>query len=504
MSERDDILIRLGLDSTQLTAGTAATLDAERKAAMDYTAFWDKAIAQREAADLEANQESLARLKEFDAQKLAETERFFAAQKAMYEENAAIAGIAQGSVPSNLERGAIAGAEGAIGAAAVGTAEKEVVKTAEKGGTGAVNEFFVLIREGLRGTSPARIASSALRLAGLLFDGILGVSLIAIAGVGVAQLVGMATGTTTPIQTFQAIRNALQGRTDLKNKQKLTGEEYKDRIGELQKRGMISKDQADEFRQQIDSGDYGQLNQAMHGINPLLANLRKKEAAEAAAKAATKQEQFLYQSATEQRKGLNDPAQRLRYDTEIRAQLVQQFLKGADVSKEIKDNWDKILQDHKDITEEIKKHVADQADYNKKIDELHQSFRDEENRIQQRITASGSDYPTLQQLAKYGGTAGKNWYGHKTFFRDPAGQYAADILGLQRDQINSRLRGNVGRADNDASRITYLKDSLAQAGFISPDNKLENMENHLGEINSAIAALNAAAQGTGLAIKAGE
>jgi hypothetical protein len=506
---RDDVMIALGLDYTRLTAGQLEVEQQTKKASMNYVAFWNEAFKAKDAAEIKSNAESLARLKAFQDAKLNMEREFFA-------EQAAQADIAAGSIPQNMVRTGERGLESAGEGALFGGAAAAV--SYRGGGTQAVNEGRALLDEAARG-SYRRMISSFLR-----FLGLLGVELIPL-------LAGIAVGAVIDLIPFLKMRAAQAAADvaakDLKGREKATGEMLRGKIGALERGGQISKEDADFMRQQIESGD---IDSVLNQVNKISGG----QTIDQLTAYANARQQAIESQKREQGElnNLNKPAgtaqdanvQRVQdmLDKEGKIDFLKKSIaayenishRTAEQELELQQEKARLLQYEIDVKKdrnEIDKENADlvnkqkdaQKEYNKEIDELHQRLQDEQLRVDQAITARGSEYPTLQQLARFSGHQVRSW-GHRFFQRTDEGETAHEILWLQRDQLRARLSGNIAGADFDASRITYLKDALAQAGYISPDNKLENMENHLGEIRNSIQQLNAAAQNAGIAIKTGE
>jgi len=116
----EEILLRLGMDTSAMTKGTMAALDVQKKAAADYAGFWKKATAEREAAEVAADVRAASR-----ANRAAALNRQRASQQAS-RTAAANAEIANGYVPENM-------ASGGSSESAGGPSVKRLARIAKEG-----------------------------------------------------------------------------------------------------------------------------------------------------------------------------------------------------------------------------------------------------------------------------------------------------------------------------------------------------------------------------------
>lgn len=139
LMNEEEIRLRLGFDATAVTRGTQVMLDAQKKAAQDYVGFWQTALQKTAQAESAANDASLARLKNNLAQKARLQQEFF-------ENQAAQADIAQGSIPANM-RGGVRSGRGGNGA--VGMAAATAFQDAATGHNAGIIKDITLVSAGM-------------------------------------------------------------------------------------------------------------------------------------------------------------------------------------------------------------------------------------------------------------------------------------------------------------------------------------------------------------------
>lgn len=482
MSEqRKAIIIATGMDNIQLLATLKETEIATGVSLERVKGLYTKFSDQQAALEVRKNAESLARLKINDDLKLAETERFFAAQRAMYEENAAISAIGGGSIPVNMS-GGIAGA---------GKLAKEGEEAAKEmhGGSTIIRETFVLFREGMRGN----------------FTRMIGSFTILIGAIGtLAAVVAAVTGAIVAIPAYrawQAIKGQKQGEEDWNKAEQIEGSDLEKRIELMKSAGLIDAKQSQEFQDQLRRGDVsgvlGATNKLMPsgGINALarMSNLNKA------------MEDLQEQSAKINRAEATTPQAKYIQDTQRLMQLqgqMNQLNPDSPEWLEKRKEWNTVyLQQLQDIHDEQKQTAEDQ----KKAEEEKKQKQDELNRLQlekgnlaQQFAADAQrenmQFPTLAQIARFGWTSSPRGGS----FRTDAGAMAHELLTLEGDggrhmgwQRWNRLHGNIDLANSQADREAYLKRTLGDMGYLPKDEKWEALNHHMQTLTQQIANVTA-------------
>lgn len=202
MSEaRKAIIISTGMDNLQLLAALQESEVATGESMAKIKGLYAKLSAEKAEMEATANAASLARLKENDAAKLAQTKAFFEAQAAMYAEQDAVAGIAQGSIPVNLggketstaEGGVMRDAEDMAASGAAGALAAKGLKDLGKASHSSASIFretAVLVREFFRRNFTRMIGSVSLLLQYMGITAVTVATGIPIIGAGVAGILG--------------------------------------------------------------------------------------------------------------------------------------------------------------------------------------------------------------------------------------------------------------------------------------------------------------------------
>ena len=476
--ESEEILARIGLDMTSMQRNTQIMLDQQKKASLEYVGFWEGALSKQARAETAANEASLTRLKAFQDAKLAETKAFLEEQSAMYAEQDAVAAIGQGSIPTGWAKTA----EGAAAGAAVRGVGKEAAKeAAEHGGTGAINEFFVLIRESLRGASIARIASSFIRFAGLLLtDVFLPAVTVVLGSLAVSELYAKILGTTGPLEAGKAIYGAYQGNKDEKARQKDIADMYKQHLDTLRSKGIISDSYADVLKGQLDSGDFNTMVRAVGAIDKPWSQYTASQKAENERKEAAKQAQAQSSAEVkyyeEERKSatFSNIQDRMKYDYEMYRKFNSEN-RYDDAAKA----WQNILDDQKQITDELKKQNDSLAEQKKKITELEQTKEGVMASAEADFQKQFGVFPTIEQLARQ--RIGRRL----TATALEARRYESD----EYNQWAARAWGNSDSADYYQRDMASIAADFQNRGILKKDETLVKMELHLQNLNQQIAAV---------------
>jgi hypothetical protein len=162
--------------------------------------------------------------------------------------------------------------------------------------------------------------------------------------------------------------------------------------------------------------------------------------------------------------------------------------------------------------------AKDEADKQKEADEKHQQKLKEEQTLtddirktrnqlsqlgRERAADQRADYmPSLEELANSGYAVFR--HNQMEFQQGPFAAMARQLLNLQSDAKQSLIWGDQDRFKQDVSRIDDLKKALASAGVMSPDDRLESIDDKIGETKNHMAELLAQAKGDGLIVRGNE
>lgn len=173
----------------------------------------------------------------------------------------------------------------------------------------------------------------------------------------------------------------------------------------------------------------------------------------------------------------------------------------------------------KAISEMDAKMKKDAADKQKEADEKHQKKLKEEQKLTDDIhhtrneisklnrdrsasqaASQRADYmPSLEELASSG--FGVFRHNQTEFQQGPFAGMARQLLNLQSDAKQSLIWGNQDRFKNDTTRIDELKKALTAAGVMSPDDRLQSIDDRIGEAKDHLKELVATAKGDGIIVK---
>lgn len=382
MTQEEEILIRLGIDTTSMRAGTNAALDLQKKASLEYVGFWESAMAKKTAAESAANDKSIAAARAVAKAKIeiAEAE---AARIIAINEGIAAAGAGGGGFggagrtaqdvrdANGLERdaeiigGVGAGASGAAYAfdkagkllgkigedgkliKGVETAAEGLVKVGHEAGSlsTVMRESMVIVREGLRGNW-TRMAGSFTILIGAI-GSVVGVALAIVAAADAAfELLG-GNGMYRHIRDFiKAKAGEKESGESLKKAEENTAEMLRKRVEDLQRAGAISEKDATMYMGKLKSGTNEDINFVLGATNPLIKN----------------------QSAEDQVKTVEKEKEIARIkEQERKAELAaQRELMGH------QEKMNSLTKEWEDLRDEIAKLDKDSVAYAQKSVELHQ------------------------------------------------------------------------------------------------------------------------------------
>lgn len=532
--------MRLGLDASSMNAGTLKMMDVQKKAAADYTAFWEAALDKRVAGEVKANEEitasneaKTAELIKFNDAEMSALAESQAAQKtaaaqyaewwtaALAEKDAAF--FESQKIQNEISAGSIGSGMfwGSAGAAAGGAAVKGAEGAA---GHGASGETMVLGREVLRNASMSRIVSSALRLAGMLIDSTLlwvALGLAAITVGTIDELLPDLLGGTSISDWWRARKQAKQSGVDLKQTQGDTRSLYSQHLEEMKKKGLIGQGDYENAKAQLASGDYSQLVAAMSTINkhmPMLnamddktpyqafSGLPPDATAKEKAAADFNRRDFL-------RFALADPDTSATDKAKIRVELAKLNLQiSKDTIATAKENTEEIKKQNDELAEKAKK----QTQYNTDYARLESTLTSEKRK--QEID-SMPDMPSIEDLASGGGfITGWKRRIQRDIYNSPFRGLAQDYYGAQQREKEDILMGNAqwttdpntgevnltgGAAFAEGQLAKQLRGRLSAVGLMTPDERLQEISDRISATNTAIGVLNVAATVNGLVISAG-
>lgn len=127
--------------------------------------------------------------------------------------------------------------------------------------------------------------------------------------------------------------------------------------------------------------------------------------------------------------------------------------------------------------------------------------RDDISKLGRERTANKmSEYmPSLEELAN----SGYSVFRHNEWEtqQGPFAGMARQLLNLQSDAKQSLIWGNKDRFNQDTSRIDELKKALTSAGVMSPDDRLQSIDDSMTEAKNHLKELNEKAAGDGIKIQ---
>jgi hypothetical protein len=196
-----------------------------------------------------------------------------------------------------------------------------------------------------------------------------------------------------------------------------------------------------------------------------------------------------------ERKGMT-PEQRLAFDQKrwqvLQSQMMAFKATGRDVSQMLVES-DKVgLQIQQDILDQKQQQTKESEKQNEKQKIL--------NDLQQQKTSLGiqfsadaqkqsEQFGSVAQIAQFGWTFSPRGGWQRT----DAGSMAHELETLEGGnghmgwQTWNRLHGNIDLANQQASRESYLKRTLGDMGYLPKDEKWEELNNHMNNLNQKIA-----------------
>lgn len=137
---------------------------------------------------------------------------------------------------------------------------------------------------------------------------------------------------------------------------------------------------------------------------------------------------------------------------------------------------------------EVEKEKTNEA---KKRDELEKSIakRTEERDFklkERRETELAPFQSTIDELAHSGRWGRGGWSGRAQFQQSGFAVDAQEILRLTADAKNANAWGNLDRRDADISRVNFLRGNLEKAGIVSPERRLESIDEEIKRLNKTI------------------
>ena len=531
MNTRDEVLVVLGMNSEKFAAQSELTLRMEKAAAADYVKYWNdatNAVDRKQA--------------EFAVKQAARAEKSIAFWKA---QQTAMAGFGGASVPVGWGAGKsqavrdIEGAGGSIsGSYAFGkggqllgkigddgklmeTTAKDMVSAGKNihNSTSIIREVFVLFREALAGRWK-NFGASLTRLGSLALGG----GLLVDAGL-VALGVGAIAGPSA-YRTWQARTSADANQKQFQGRLGSEAGDLRQRIELMKRLGIIDPKTAQGYLDSI-KGDKPSEDAVMSvlGATNKLMPKGGLDALESMVAQKSLDKQINQKYLDYQRDEATDPRQKYKLDTEniarIQAEMVGMDAKSTEYAEKKLELVDALIQQQRDIneinksnteeekkqTEEAKKKAEAQKVYDSKVTELNDKLRRE--RTSSNRYGSPTEFspyiPTVEELASGNGfmtrtNSYKKWLAANSPLKGMARDLVRAQLYLARDVSFGAGSDVIG---GDISRITQLRGNLAQAGILSPNEKLDLVNDSVQETTKAINDLNAAATTSGLVIKAG-
>jgi len=256
-TNNEEMVLRLGMDSSGMTRGTQKALDEQKKAAADYTSFWKKAITDRENAEIAADVRAASRANrasqlrreraQRDAEQLAAINAEIAAGSGGYGSGFGAAG--KGGKNAAIRTG-IAGTAGAAAtSAATGGGFKEIGLFT--GGLAFGKIVEKIFEKGLLGINFSKFGRAVSRLVGGIEASATAlITGIPIIGAGIAGIM-LNLSMRRQLGEMAGGYGTIEGS---KGTQKLIADRLLDKINELEKEKNISQQQASAMRGALAAG----------------------------------------------------------------------------------------------------------------------------------------------------------------------------------------------------------------------------------------------------------
>lgn len=466
MTTEDEIRMKLGFDASAVQRGTQAMLDQQKKASMDYVAFWQTAAQKRDAIETASNDASLTRLKNNLAQKARLQKEWLENQAAQYE-------IARGSVPENMNSsGRARGRTGSVGGSLVGA---QVATDLESGSsTHDVVHGIELYAEVAAGASiGSRITRYVIRLVTEAFEAVSSAIAVSAAGIAATVLTGVAATAeflprlwngATLSGTWAARKQSESTGKDLTEKIDFTAKTLREKVEKMQKSGVLNESQSQSAFSDLTHPTYESVTRV----------------------------QLLTNSLLEQQKA---------------AEKLVEHNRALAVADKDREESEKI------IAEENEKQLRATGQMNKEYADL----QNQAHRIREDYLKLDQETPTIGDLAgtaftrqinKNYGTGGKYDLGKGD---GPFAGIAQDALLAQKQQQWDIIHGNAifdksgaligGTAFKDRQRQMADENKLGAAGLQTPAMKMDEMKRELKSIADSMTELLRRADQEGLAIK---
>jgi hypothetical protein len=498
----EEILLRLGLDAGDMQRGTYAMLDAQKKASLEYVAFWESALEKQAAAESKANDASLAKLEANLEAKAAATKVFFEEQAAQYEiaQGSIGAGMLAGGAAGKAERSGVSGVEGALlGGGAVGGGQYIIGSRALRGGITAV-----------RG---ALIGSWNYIIRGLV-SAILGIGIPALAVLaGVASVLGISEliGGPGVFKTLKAFKVKKASEASLKDNQKNVVDILKSEISTMKEHQILSPEDAQLYESFLKNPNQENLIRVFNAISPLIPKGGRNVLLEKGFKTQKERDDVAIKSADE----LADRAQKIldkkKDEKTIEADIAEKteyifFLKKNlaaldQNSLEYHQAHARLLgyevdlmNDQAQIAKDLKEQgfmVAGSPELAKAQQEAHMRYM----KGQIHAGEEEAQYPTVEELAGRGWTERLNkLYGKGGRFDLGRGRgmyagIAQDYELAQKQQIWDREHGNIAMAEKDRQRMISDVTKLQQVGVANPAQLLGKIGDDVGKLSTLFHAL---------------
>lgn len=528
MNAQEEILWKLGLDASSMQRGTQAAMDVQKKAALDYVAFWKKATDEREAIDAKATEKFIAQIKiREDAEKASLAKRMAAAeafaanntperwairarrQKAIEDDIARGSG-AFGSIDSAAKKAEAAKAETerlAAKAARLGKTIEEVQAIEKEAGNaahgfaGILRESTVIVREGFRGNFTRMLGSVSILI------GQIG-TLAAAVAIPLAAILAV-----PGYRTFKAYQEKNESEKDLKVKVEDTADQLRERVRLLKEAGIIDKKTADDHINSLRQPTADSVNAVLSATNKLMPKGGVDQLAQLP--------EIHRIDAEITRKNLEAQRELLPLAYKIMSLDLQRhelLIKNSYLNKDSLEYHQNLAQ-IADLTLEINRDQVDlekqKTEEAKRQAEIKKQAAAEDKKKQEafeRASISGAMdeavYPTYDELAggsyvqqlnadyapgKWVGRGRKRHFtGGKFGMEEGTGPYAAnaqDYLLAQKQQIFDRANGNMEAAEGDRQRMIAERNYLVNQGVASPEQLLSKIEDNTEKLHTLFTGL---------------
>jgi hypothetical protein len=238
---------------------------------------------------------------------------------------------------------------------------------------------------------------------------------------------------------------------------------------------------------------------------PTPANLNKAKIAAAteAAKEIADKEEYLFAKPQEKVLALTRQILALRRQIEDATDAKEQLKLGdemVELEGKRKSIQDEIASKQKAADEAHKRAIEDEK---KRTEDIAHTRNEISKLGRQRSAEQMADYmPSLEELANSGrvGVSGSAY----VWQQGPFAAMARQLLNLQSDAKQSLIWGNQDRFKQDVSRIDDLKKALIGNNVMSPDDRLQSIDDKIGESTGHLRELINTAKGNGIIVKGTE